>query len=202
VLRFDGSVPVEYWRSFWAFLPAALASHLLVNQLFGLYSPMWRYASVLEARRVVQAGVVGGGGVILANLIVQLVSGGVRALPLSAAIFGAVLTLLGTGAAGSMMLKDLLHSPSLGLDPVGLVDDDRRKLGRRLHGVPVLGTRAAIPRLVDRHQVTAVLLAIPSATDDLVREVAALCERGPGHAQGAAERARGRRRQGHRLRPL
>jgi FlaA1/EpsC-like NDP-sugar epimerase len=63
-----------------------------------------------------------------------------------------------------MMLKDLLHSPSLGLDPVGLVDDDRRKLGRRLHGVPVLGTRAAIPRLVDRHQVTAVLPTIPSAT--------------------------------------
>jgi FlaA1/EpsC-like NDP-sugar epimerase len=127
-------------------------------------------------------------------------------LPLSVAIFGAVLTMLstgairfqsrllasrqrprsverervlvvGAGAAGSMMLKDLLHSSSLGLDPVGLLDDDRRKVGRRLHGVPVLGTRAAIPRLVDRYQVNAILLAIPSATDDLVREVAALCER-------------------------
>jgi FlaA1/EpsC-like NDP-sugar epimerase len=205
ILRFDGSVPVEYWRNFWAFLPAALASHLLINHLFGLYGPMWRYASVLEARRIVQAGVVGGGSVILANLLVQLVPGGVRALPLSVTIFGAVLTMLlsgairfqsrllalkqrprtaqrdrvlivGAGAAGSMMLKDLLHSPSLGLDPVGLIDDDRRKVGRRLHGVPVLGTRAAIPRLVDRHQVTAVLLAIPSATEDLVREVAEACE--------------------------
>jgi FlaA1/EpsC-like NDP-sugar epimerase len=206
VLRFDGSVPDRYWAAFWAFLPAALTSHLLVNLLCGIYGPMWRYASVLEARRIVRAGIIGGLGVVLANLLVQLVSGGPRALPLSVTIFGAVLNLLGTGAirfqsrlfaarqrslhsgrhrvlivgagaAGSMMLKDLLHSPSLGLVPVAVVDDDRRKLGRRLHGIPVLGTLTAIPRLVDRFEVNAVLLAIPSATDDLVREVAALCER-------------------------
>jgi FlaA1/EpsC-like NDP-sugar epimerase len=42
--------------------------------------------------------------------------------------------------------------------------------------VPVLGTRAAIPHLVQRLQATTVLLAIPSATDDLVGEVAALCD--------------------------
>jgi FlaA1/EpsC-like NDP-sugar epimerase len=205
VVRFDGLVPVEYWRNFWAFVPTALASHLLVNHVFGLYGHMWRYASVLEARRVVQAGTVGGCGVILANFAVQLVSGGWRALPLSVALFGAVLTMLGAGAirfqsrllassqrprstdrhrvlivgagaAGSMVLKDVLHSPSLGLDPVGVLDDDRRKVGRRLHGVPVLGPPAAIPRLVERLEVTAVLLAIPSATDDLVREVATLSE--------------------------
>jgi FlaA1/EpsC-like NDP-sugar epimerase len=206
VLRFDGSVPAGYWWNFWAFVPFALAGHLVLNQLCGLYGPMWRYASVLEARRIVRAGVLGGVCVVLANLLVQLLSGGFRALPLSVCVFGAVLNLLGTGAirfqsrlfaarqrsldtdrhrvlvvgagsAGSMMLKDLLNSPSLGLFPVGVVDDDRRKVGRRLHGIPVLGTLAAIPRVVDRYQVSAVLLAIPSATDDLVRDVAAMCER-------------------------
>jgi FlaA1/EpsC-like NDP-sugar epimerase len=205
VVRLEGSVPPEYWSSFWRFVPLALLIQLLVNQLYGLYGPIWRYASVLEARRVVRAGLVGGAGVLTANLLIEWLGGSPRALPLSVAIFGAVLTLLGTGAvrfrsrlfpsrrrpldaerhpvlimgagaAGSMMLKDLLHSPSLGLDAVGLVDDDRRKVGRRLHGVPVLGQRAAIPELVDRFQATAVLLAIPSATDNLVREVAALCD--------------------------
>ena len=206
VLRFDGSVPAGYWWNFWAFMPFALAGHLVMNQRCGLYGPMWRYASVLEARRIVRAGVLGGAGVVLANLLVQVASGGFRALPLSVTIFGAVLNLLGTGAirfqsrlfaarqrsldadrhrvlvvgagsAGSMMLKDLLNSPSLGLFPVGVVDDDPRKIGRRLHGIPVLGTLASIPRVVDRYQVSAVLLAIPSATDDLVRDVAAMCER-------------------------
>jgi FlaA1/EpsC-like NDP-sugar epimerase len=205
VLRFDGWVPTRYWSNFWRFVPVALAIHLLVNQLYDLYGPMWRYASVQEARRIAQAGGVGAAGVVLANLLVGWAAGGLRALPLSVVTFGALLNLLGTGAirfqsrlfatrqqagdaerhrvlivgagsAGSMMLKDLQHNRSLGLDPVGLVDDDRRKVGRRLHGVPVVGTRTAIPWLVDRLRADAVLLAIPSATDELVREVAALCE--------------------------
>ena len=45
-LRFDGSVPDRYWSSFWRFLPIALAIHLVVNHLSGLYGQMWRYASV------------------------------------------------------------------------------------------------------------------------------------------------------------
>jgi FlaA1/EpsC-like NDP-sugar epimerase len=205
VLRFDGAVPDRYWLSFWRFLPVALAIHLVVHRLYGLYSPMWRYASVHEARRVVQAGAVGGGAVVAANLLVGWAVGGPRVLPLSVATFGAVLTLLGSGAirfqsrlvsprepagdgerrsvlivgagsAGSLIIKDLLRNPSVGLRPVGLVDDDRRKLGRRLHGVPVLGPRTAIPRLVEQRQADLVLLAIPSATSEQVREIAALCE--------------------------
>jgi FlaA1/EpsC-like NDP-sugar epimerase len=143
---------------------------------------------------------------VTASVLVGLATGGLRALPLSVTIFGAVLTMLGTGAlrfqsrlfatgrpvrdaeqpnvlivgagaAGSVILKDLLRSPSLGWHPVGLVDDDRRKVGRRLHGVPVYGPRAAIPRLVKELKADVVLLAIPSATSELVREVAGLCER-------------------------
>jgi FlaA1/EpsC-like NDP-sugar epimerase len=205
-LRFDGSVPDRYWSSFWRFLPIALAIHLVVHRLCGLYDPMWRYASVQEARRIVLAGAVGGAGVVFASLVVGWLTDGLRALPLSVTTFGAVLTLLGSGAirfqsrlfataqrpgdgdgqrvlivgagsAGSMILKDLLRSPSLGLRPVGLVDDDRRKLGRRLHGIPVLGPRAAIPALVGELRADLALLAIPSATSELVREIAALCER-------------------------
>jgi hypothetical protein len=59
-LRFDGSVPDRYWSSFWRFLPVALAIHLLVHRLCGLYDPMWRYASVQEARRIVLAGALVG----------------------------------------------------------------------------------------------------------------------------------------------
>jgi len=213
VLRFDGSVPTRYWSSFWRFVPVALAIHLVVHRLCGLYDPMWRYASVHEARRIVLAGTVGGAGVVFASLAVGWLTDGLRALPLSVTTFGAVLTLLGSGAirfqsrlfatrqrpegsegqrvlivgagsAGSMILKDLLRSPSLGLRPVGLVDDDRRKLGRRLHGVPVLGLRGAIPALVEELRADLALLAIPSATSELVREIAELCER-PSAARSA-----------------
>jgi FlaA1/EpsC-like NDP-sugar epimerase len=204
-LRFDGLVPVRYWSNFWRFLPVAFAIHLAVNHACGLYGQVWRYASVQEARRIVRAGAIGGGAVILASMAIALLGMGLRTLPLSVVAFGAVLTMLGGGAirfqsrllaagrhahddgwsrvlivgagsAGSMLLKDLLHNPSVHMRPVGLVDDDRRKVGRRLHGVPVLGTMATLPQLVERLEVDLVLLAIPSATSRLVRGAAALCE--------------------------
>lgn len=199
VLRFEASVKPEYWRSFLAFMPLVVLLHLLSNYLVGLYGQMWRYASVEEARRVVLAGVVGG---VLVVAVGEIFS---RPLPLSVVIFGAVLSLLGFGAirfqsrlfsfrrrsvspamarvlvvgagrAASLLLKDLSGTPSLGLDPVGVVDDDPRKLRLSLHGVPVLGTTKAIPSLVRRLEVDQVLLAMPSATSEVVRDVSALCE--------------------------
>jgi FlaA1/EpsC-like NDP-sugar epimerase len=201
VLRFDGSVPRHWWGNFLSFMPLVAVLHLLSNYLLGLYGQMWRYASVEEARRVVLAGVVGGALVVAVGEIWP----GPRPLPLSVVIFGTVLSLLGFGAirfqsrlfsfrrrslpstvarvlvvgagrAGSLLLKDLSGNPSLGLDPVGVVDDDPRKLRLFLHGVPVLGTTEAIPSLVRRLQVDQVLLAMPSATSEVVRDVAALCE--------------------------
>jgi FlaA1/EpsC-like NDP-sugar epimerase len=202
VLRFDGAVPREYWRNFLQFMPLVAVVHLLSNYLFGLYGQMWRYASVEEARRVVLAGSVGGVVVVVLGVTWNA---GLHALPLSVMVFGAVLSLLGFGAvrfqsrlfsfrrrtvsptvarvlvvgagrAGSLLLKDLSGNPSLGLDPVGVVDDDPRKLRLFLHGVPVLGAMEAIPSLVRRFQVDQVLLAMPSATSEIVRDVAALCE--------------------------
>jgi FlaA1/EpsC-like NDP-sugar epimerase len=203
VLRFDGSVPPNYWRSFLSFMPVVAVIHLLCNYLLGLYGQMWRYASVEEARRVVVAGVIGGALVVAAGVAWPA---GLNALPRPVMVFGAVLSLLGFGAirfqsrlfsfrrrsvpttvarvlvvgagsAGSLLLKDLSGNPTLGLKPVGVVDDDPRKHRLSLNGVPVLGTTEAIPSLVRRLQVDQVLLAMPSATSEVVRDVAALCEK-------------------------
>jgi FlaA1/EpsC-like NDP-sugar epimerase len=202
VLRFDGAVPTSYWRNFWIFASIVVVLHISANYVFGLYGQMWRYASVQEARRVVLAALTAGIVVIVgANWLGERV----RYLPLSVLILGAVLSLVGFGAirfqsrlfalrrssattdrkrvlvigagdAGAMFVKDVFRNPSIGLDPVGLIDDDPRKVGRSLHGVPVLGRRSDLPALVSRLRVDQVLLAIPSATSDVVRDVAALCE--------------------------
>ncbi len=202
VIRLEGAVPERYWDGFWVFLPIAVSVHLAANLLFGLYGQMWRYASVLEARRVVLAGLTAGGFLVAGDTLAR---DGLRPLPLSVVTLGAILCLIGFGAvrfqsrlfafrrrqvdgdpvrvllvgagdAGAMVLRDILGNPSLGLHPVGIVDDDRRKVGRSLYEVPILGTRSHIPQLVARLGVEQVLLAISSATSDLVQDVAALCE--------------------------
>jgi FlaA1/EpsC-like NDP-sugar epimerase len=202
VVRLEGAVPAMYWRNFWIYLPLIVGIHLAANHLFGLYGQMWRYASVLEARRVVLAGLTAGGFIVAA---VALPTRQLRPLPLSVAILGSLLSLIGFGAvrfqsrlfafrrrefigdrvrvlvvgagdAGAMVLKDILENPSVGLHAVGVVDDDRRKIGRALYEVRVMGTHVDIPALVERLEVDQVLLAIPSASSDLIQEVAALCE--------------------------
>jgi FlaA1/EpsC-like NDP-sugar epimerase len=201
VLRFNGAVPRFYWENFRWFVVIAATIHLLSNYLFGLYGQMWRYASVREARQVVLSGLFSGAILVTTAWLLS----DRRFVPLSVVAMGGAaclmgfggirfqsrlfgfrrrsaetkpsrVLLVGAGDAGSMVLKDLLHNPSLGLIPVGMVDDDPRKAGLSLHGVPVLGRHTAIPALVSRLHVDQVLLAIPSATSDLVRDVAGLCE--------------------------
>jgi FlaA1/EpsC-like NDP-sugar epimerase len=203
-LRFEGAVPDEYWANFWRFVPLAAALHLATNFLSGLYRQMWRYASVHEARRMVRATGMALVSIFLAGAAVTAIAGE-RPLPLSVAAMGLVLSAVGFGAvrfqsrlfglrrrsalddptrvlivgggeAGSMVVKDLLGNRSLGLLPLAIIDDDPRKIGRSLHGVEVVGNRAQIPSLVPRLGVDQVLLAIPSATSEVVREVAAVCE--------------------------
>jgi FlaA1/EpsC-like NDP-sugar epimerase len=202
VLRFDGAVPQFYWNQFWMVLPGAGFLYLLVNQLFGLYGQMWRYASILEARRVVLAGATSG---LLLIITGEFLRNGTRPLPLSVIILGAVLApmgfgiirfqsrlfafrrrsrneersrvlVVGAGEAGAMILRDIQRNRSLELDPVAVVDDDPRKIGRSLAGVPILGARPAIPSLATSLAVDQVLLAIPSAHAEVIREVAELCQ--------------------------
>ena len=51
--------------------------------------------------------------------------------------------IVGAGAAGEMIVKELLSHPQLGLNPIGFVDDDRRKHGHRMCDLPVLGALSA-----------------------------------------------------------
>jgi FlaA1/EpsC-like NDP-sugar epimerase len=202
VLRFDGAVPSPYWEHFWKLLPGATLLYLCVAQGFGLYGQMWRYASVQEARRVVMAGGVAG---ILMVVVGEVFRNGTRPLPLSVIILGATLAPIGFGAirfrsrifadkrpagaekrsrvlvvgageSGAMILRDIHRNRSLELDTVAVVDDDPRKVGRVLGSVPILGTREAIPSLVTGLGVDQVLLAIPSAPAEVIRNIAGLCQ--------------------------
>jgi FlaA1/EpsC-like NDP-sugar epimerase len=56
----------------------------------------------------------------------------------------------GAGAAGELIVKELLAHPHLGLNPIGFVDDDRTKHGHRMCNLLVLGSLSQIQELVTR----------------------------------------------------
>jgi len=83
---------------------------------------------------------------------------------------------MGAGESGAMIVGEMHTHPSLGLEPVGFVDDDPDKQGMHIHGVPVLGGRRDLFRLIDERHAVQVIIAMPTAPGKIVREVLATCE--------------------------
>jgi FlaA1/EpsC-like NDP-sugar epimerase len=79
--------------------------------------------------------------------------------------------IVGAGAAGEMIVRELLSHPQVGLNPIGFVDDDRSKHGQRMYDLPVLGPLSAIKAIVLAHEVDEVVIAMPRASGSTVRQV-------------------------------
>lgn len=82
---------------------------------------------------------------------------------------------VGAGDAGAMIVREMQANPGMGFVPVALVDDDRAKQGVSIHGVPVRGDRRDIPRLVASCRVDEVIIAMPTASGEAIRDVLAIC---------------------------
>jgi FlaA1/EpsC-like NDP-sugar epimerase len=75
----------------------------------------------------------------------------------------------GAGAAGYMLVKELLSNPQLRLDPIGFLDDDRTKHGNHMLDVPVLGPLTTLGDVISRRQVDELVIAMPRAPGSVVR---------------------------------
>jgi len=83
---------------------------------------------------------------------------------------------MGAGDTGAMIVREMQANPGLGFVPVGLLDDNHAKVGMMIHGVPVRGTREDIPRLAREEQVKEVIVAMPTAPGQAIRDVVAICQ--------------------------
>jgi FlaA1/EpsC-like NDP-sugar epimerase len=79
--------------------------------------------------------------------------------------------IVGAGSAGEMTLRSIYQEKKPEYLPVGLIDDDPDKQGMTVHGVPVMGTRQDIPRLVKDQGIQELLIAIPSAPSSSLRDI-------------------------------
>ncbi len=84
--------------------------------------------------------------------------------------------IMGAGDAASIIVREIQRNPKLGMEVIGLLDDDPAKRGLRLHTVEVMGDRHAIPALVARYKVRQVIIAMPGAPGKAVREIMHICE--------------------------
>ena len=79
--------------------------------------------------------------------------------------------IVGAGEAGTLVAREMRRHASAGRQPIGFLDDDPVKRRQRFGGLPVLGRLDDLEDVVEAHDVNEVLIAIPSASSPLVREI-------------------------------
>jgi len=79
--------------------------------------------------------------------------------------------IVGAGEIGRQLAALLYDREWMGLLVVGFVDDNPRKFGRSVAGLPVLGTLDQAPDIVERHGIDEVILTLPMSAHARMREL-------------------------------
>lgn len=82
---------------------------------------------------------------------------------------------IGAGEAGSMIIQELKYSAHLNSKVVGVIDDNPHKKGKLIHGVRIIGGRECILDAAKKYDVDEIILAIPSASPKVTRDILKIC---------------------------
>ncbi|MCR5293695.1 MAG: polysaccharide biosynthesis protein [Lachnospiraceae bacterium] len=83
--------------------------------------------------------------------------------------------LIGAGAAGQMILRDIQSAHEIYEKVACIIDDNPNKWGRYIDGVSVVGGRDRIMEFVEQYKVKKIYLAIPSASMQVKRDILTIC---------------------------
>jgi FlaA1/EpsC-like NDP-sugar epimerase len=84
--------------------------------------------------------------------------------------------IVGAGDAGEGILRELYRLPVEKFHVVAFIDDDPKKRGIRIHGVPVLGGVDELAEIADRQKVEEVIIALPHPKRDELRRIIEVCK--------------------------
>ncbi len=200
LIRFDG-LPSPYDHVVAQSLPLLIPIKLGIFFYFGLYRGIWQYVGIPDLINIIKAVTLSSVvSVVLVTMVFRfenysravffidwmvllLGTCGVRvAIRMIKEYLGSWvkpegrrLLIIGAGDAGEIALREIRNNPTFKYIPIGFIDDDRNKLGREIHGVPVMGTRRDLPRIIQKHQAEEILIAIPSANKWILAKILQDC---------------------------
>jgi FlaA1/EpsC-like NDP-sugar epimerase len=201
LIRFEGEIPEQYINVFLNTNMILTIFNIAVFYMFGLYTSLWTYASIDELMQVFLAAAVGSVAsypiglmlhmplprsvYIISFMLILLFVGGSRfsyrilrrakrmIIPESDKVRVMV---IGAGDAGSMVIREMQRHDGFSYMPVVVVDDDKAKHRAKIHGVPVKGDKSKIIELVEKYNVSEIIMAIPSASKQAKSEVIKICK--------------------------
>ena len=205
IMRFDvGIVSIEpqYISNYVEnMLPYTIMS-LLIFWLFRLYHSLWQYASIAEVYRIAEACII----VELVHFLSNKIAGNMlpRSCYFNAAIYLIIaicasrfmyrmirtvlnkyrniktsnnVMIIGAGEATNVIMREIQNSSYLANSNIAcIIDDDRRKVGKYIRGVKVIGTRDKIKEAAKLYDIDEIIFAIPSASIEVKRDILNICK--------------------------
>lgn len=205
LLRFEfsyRSIPEAYLGAFIKFAPIYTLFTIVIHYVFRLYSSLWRFASFNELNRIMGATVISVAfhdigitvlfhqvpvsyyivGPIIQLILITGIRFSYRYITMERqrrelrerTVHNAMI--VGAGAAGQVILRELKSSTESQTKVCCLIDDNRNKWGRYMDGVPIVGGRDSIFEAVKKYNIDKILVALPTASMEQRREILNICK--------------------------
>jgi len=84
--------------------------------------------------------------------------------------------IIGAGDSGEKIYREIRENNNLHYNVIGFLDDNFSKIGRKIHGLPVLSTTEEVKAVVEQTETEEIIIALPSATSDQIRRIIGLCK--------------------------
>ncbi len=203
-LRFDlqySKIPSEYIMAFIKFAPFYTAFSIIVFYMMHMYNSLWRFASFNELTSIMMATVVTGTahvvgitlfvrrmpiayyvfGICAQFIFTTGIRFGYRFVNLERAKRektekSAHVMVIGAGAAGMTVLRELHNSRELTSRACCVIDDNPNKWNRFIEGTPIVGGRDTILENAEKYDIDTIMLTMPSASAKDKRDILNICK--------------------------
>jgi UDP-GlcNAc:undecaprenyl-phosphate GlcNAc-1-phosphate transferase len=202
LLRFDGELPPEQMIIFADTLMLVIGMEMLVLLGGGIYRGLWRYTGMDDLVDIGKSVLAGGAASGLTVLFIYKMQGPSRtvfvlnalllfvfisASRLSFRVLGVLIRsqrnrthpdaryvlIYGAGDGGELLIREILNNPDHGCAPVGFIDDDARKAGKKIHGFRIFSSND-LPDLIRRHGINEVLVSSAKVSESKLDELRSL----------------------------
>lgn len=198
-------IPSEYLMAFIKFAPFYTVFSIIVFYMMHMYNSLWRFASFNELTSIMMATVVTGTahvvgitlfvrrmpiayyvfGICAQFIFTTGIRFGYRFVNLerakrektekSAHVKHHVMV-IGAGAAGMTVLREVHNSRELTSRACCVIDDNPNKWNRFIEGTPIVGGRDTILENVEKYDIDTIMLTMPSASAKDKRDILNICK--------------------------
>ena len=183
-LRFDGAEFSKYFRIFLKSLPVIIGCKIVMFFLMGIYRGLWRYISTNDVFNYMRASLLASLVSIAAVTLIYrfkdfskglfvidwvLTTGLLLGVRGSFRLFletqkrktlsGDKILIYGAGRGGELLLREILNNGDLNVKPVGFIDDNVLKHGKKIQGYGILGAFGDMAKIHAKHDLKGIIVS-------------------------------------------